>query len=287
MPQTKQQIQHLLNEAGISPRYRWGQNFLIDLNLMRLLVDAADLDGNETILEVGHGTGSLTELLAESGCAVIAVDIDRGLSRIAQRQLQRFDNITFHCCDILSNKSTIAPAVLESIKQNQSQLTGPFYLIANLPYNIASPLIINLLLGDNVPDGIFVTVQAEAAQRMTAKSGTKSYGQLSILTQATGQLEMIRTVNAQSFWPKPKVNSAMLCWRKDQDKFCAIKNIGKLKQVIGLLLGHRRKTIKSCLTNDVDKDKHLTLIQKLGIDPDARGETLLPQQFVQLSNCLE
>ena len=146
MPQTKQQIKSLMNQAGISPRYRWGQNFLVDLNLMRLLVGVAGLQGNETILEVGHGTGSLTELLAQSGCGVIAVDIDRGLSRIAQEQLQRFDNITFHCCDILCNKSTIDPAVLESIKQKQAQFTGPFYLIANLPYNIASPLIINLLL---------------------------------------------------------------------------------------------------------------------------------------------
>ena len=281
MPHTKQQIQLLLSQADTTPHHKWGQNFLIDLNLMRLLVKTANLKGNETVLEVGHGTGSLTDLLAEKAGAVIAVDIDPTLSEIAQSQLSNHSNISMHCQDILANKSTIAPEVLTDIRQKRKQLNGPFYLIANLPYNIAAPLIINLLLSKDIPDAIFVTIQTEVAQRITAQPNTKAYGQLTILTQALGKTKLIRKLNAQSFWPPPKVSSSMISWQLDTERQKSVVDINRLKKLAELMLGNRRKKIKTCLA---DEPQLLALLETAEIDPDARGETIDVQRFVELAN---
>jgi 16S rRNA (adenine1518-N6/adenine1519-N6)-dimethyltransferase len=281
VPHTKQQIQLLLSQADTAPHHKWGQNFLIDLNLMRLLVKTADLKGNETVLEVGCGTGSLTDLLAAQAGAVITVDIDPILNQIAQTQLAHYSNISMHCRDILANKSTIAPEILTDIRQKRKQLNGPFYLIANLPYNIAAPLIIDLLLGADIPDAIFVTIQTEVAQRITAQPNTKAYGQLTILTQALGTTKLIRKLNPQSFWPAPKVSSSMISWQLDAERHKSVTDIHRLKQLAELLIGHRRKKIKTCLAGN---PQLLDLLAVADIDPDARGETLDVQRFVKLAN---
>jgi len=281
VPHTKQQIQLLLSQADTSPHHKWGQNFLIDLNLMRLLVKTACLKGNETVLEVGCGTGSLTDLLAAQAGAVITVDIDPTLSEIARTQLAQHSNISMHCRDILVNKSTIAPEILADIRQKRKQLNGPFYLIANLPYNIAAPLIIDLLLGADIPEAIFVTIQTEVAQRITAQPNTKAYGQLTILTQALGQTKLIRRLNSQSFWPPPKVSSSMISWQLAPECRKSIVDINRLKKLAELLIGHRRKKIKTCLA---EHPEILALLAAADIDPDARGETLPVQKFITLAN---
>jgi 16S rRNA (adenine1518-N6/adenine1519-N6)-dimethyltransferase len=286
MPHTKHQIQQLLQEYQISPRHRWGQNFLIDLNLMRLLADSAELTGTETVLEVGCGTGSLTELLAASARAVIAVDIDETLIEIAKRQLAQHQNITFICADILRNKNTLNPQVTREILQQCERHPGPFHLIANLPYQIATPLLINLLLGTSIPDRIAITVQAEVADRIVTQPGSKSYGPLSIMMQSTGTVTPLRRVGPLAFWPIPKIDSAMVLWRKDPLKLENIKQLISLKQVVEALLGHRRKKIRTCLARRIPPDRIDQLLTNSDIDPDARGETLPPEKFVALSNCL-
>lgn len=287
VPQTKQQLRQLLSAAGISPRHKWGQNFLIDLNLMRLLVQSAHLKGDETVLEVGCGTGSLTELLLEQAASVIAVEIDPDLHQIAASQILPNDKITFIEGDVLTNKNTISDSVFSCLATAQSRLPGPFFLIANLPYQIASPLIVNLLLSEHMPDAFFVTVQAEVAQRILAQPGCKAYGLLTILLQAIGNPQKIRDIKPQAFWPAPKVTSSMISWRRDDEKCSALNNLKVLKQVIDVLLSHRRKKIRNCLTDkSVNRQLDLTLeiLQQADIDPDARGDTLPPQKFIQLAN---
>ena len=286
MPHTKQQLEQLLADAQIAPRHRLGQNFLIDLNLMRLLVDTAALTQRDTVLEVGCGAGSLTHLLAERAGAVVAVEIDRELAQLAAGELQGRPNVSLICADILARKSAIEPAVLQAIAQARQLLAGPLVLVANLPFQVASPLIIDLLLERDMPEGIFITVQAEVAQRMAAQAGTHAYGLLSILMQATGRVDLLRRIKPQAFWPMPNVHSAMISWRRDAARCLDIRDMFKLKKAVELLLGHRRKTIRNCLALADAQADYEPLLLRLGISSDDRGETLGPDKFVALANLL-
>ena len=286
MPHTKQQLQQLLASIDARPRHHWGQNFLIDLNLMRLLVDAAQLTGRETVLEVGCGTGSLTQLLADHAHAVIAVEIDPQLALLARTQLTDHPNVSIINKDALIQKSALDPEILTQIAQSRYDHPGPFLLIANLPYQIAAPLIINLLLSSAPPDGIFVTVQAEVAQRIIAQPPAKTYGLLSILMQASGSVRLIRKLKPQAFWPMPQVNSAMIAWRRDQSKLDHLGDLNQLRQIVGLFLSHRRKTIKTCLAQAPQTPDLTPLLQQAEIDPNARGETIPVEKYVQLTQSL-
>lgn len=296
MPHTKHELMELLDSAGITPRHRWGQNFLIDLNLMRLLVDGADIQPNDVVLEVGCGTGSMTSLLVQRAGVVVAVDIDEQLAGIAQQELEHSSNVSFLCCDVLANKNTIEPEVLQRIDQVRQDHQGRLLLVANLPYQIAGPLMIDLLRQHVPVSAMHVTVQAEVADRMIAQPSTKAYGPLSIMLQATGSLNRVRSLGPGAFWPRPQVSSAMISWRRDLTLCQAIQDINALKAVIDLLLGHRRKKIRTCLAA-ADKafeqiattKSSAALLQALeffGINPDARAETLAPRQFVALANTL-
>ncbi|GAH08567.1 unnamed protein product, partial [marine sediment metagenome] len=193
--QTKQQIQQLLASAGLSPNKRLGQHFLIDLNLMRLLVKSAHIRSNDIVLEVGCGTGSLTEALAETAGMVIAVERDKALAQIAKRQLALYPlyrtvqgktkNIQIINTDILETKSTISRTVIKAIQLCRKKYLGQVLLVANLPYNVACPVMLNLLTlhrsgtgltGPVMADGMYVTVQKEVARRITAAPGQKHYG---------------------------------------------------------------------------------------------------------------
>lgn len=284
MPHTKQQLEQFLNQAGVTPRRQWGQNFLIDLNLMRLLVDTAQLQGNETVLEVGAGTGSLTDLVAPRAGRVIAVEIDKTLAAVAAEELRQHNNVTLMNTDILSSKHAINNMVLDAVAASQAELQGPFIMIANLPYQVSAPLMMNLLFGNLTCQAMYVTVQLEVATRMTAAPGTKEFGPLSILLQATGQVRQIRKIKPTAFWPMPNVFSAMVRWQRDDALNNQIRDIQALKKIVDLLLGHRRKTIKSCLSLGQIECDPIPLSQELRIDLNARAETLSVEKFVQVAN---
>ena len=175
--QTKRQIQELLSAAGVSPNRRLGQHFLVDLNLMRLLVDSAQIGPHDVALEIGTGTGSLTEALAEQAGHVVTVELDPTLAGIAQSRLERADNGQIVNADVLSGKGSINPAVTEAVTQAQARLTekgpqgpkgqtaasGRLLLVSNLPYDVGSSVMINLVKGPLLADAMFVTVQREVA----------------------------------------------------------------------------------------------------------------------------
>jgi len=285
--QTKQQIEALLAGAGLAPERRLGQHFLIDGNLMRLLVEEAGLTDGQTVLEVGAGTGSLTGLLAEAvgpGGRVVAVEIDHRLAAIAGEQLRGYANVRLLCWDVLARKSALEPAVVEALREASQQGAGEIVLVANLPYQASAPLMMNLLGGSPTCTAMTVTVQAELAERMTAAAGTKAYGTLGILLQATGEVRRLRTVGPTAFWPMPNVYSAIISWRRDEGKCRQIAEWSSLKRVVEMLLQHRRKTIQSCLHLAAAGPEAGALLQRAGIDGAARGETLAPEQFVALAN---
>ncbi len=286
--QTKQQLRLLLESAGIRPNKRFGQHFLIDLNLMRLLLKTAGIKENDVVFEVGCGTGSLTEAIAEQAGFCIAVEIDPALAQIAQSHLAEKTNVKIIAADALKNKFEINTLVTDALNGARARHAGRLLLVANLPYSAATPLMLNLVTGPLVADAMFVTVQKEVAARMTAAPGSKDYGVLSILLAATGDVRHIRTLKPSVFWPQPNVESAMVAYTREPAKVARITDIAILSELANVLLQHRRKVLKTCcrlakgkLARIADWDR---LLDQCGIDPRHRPEMVPPDKFVDLAN---
>jgi 16S rRNA (adenine1518-N6/adenine1519-N6)-dimethyltransferase len=286
--QTKQQIQQLLASAGISPNKRLGQRFLIDLNLMRLLVDSAHIDSNDIVLEVGCGTGSLTEALAEKAGCCIAVELDHALTAIAKGQLARAKNVEIIETDILETKNTISRTVTSALELARKEYPGRLLLVANLPYGAASPLMLNLVTGPMTADGMYVTIQKEVAQRMTATPGSKHYGTLSIFLAATGDVKTIRTLKPAVFWPRPEVESAMLSFVRNREKVNRIHSMAILSEVVGLFMQHRRKMMKACAkfaTASLAEIHNWHLVfEDCAIQSHKRPEALSADEYIAIAN---
>jgi len=305
--QTKRQIQELLSSAGVAPNRRLGQHFLVDLNLMRLLVDSAQIGPADVVLEVGPGTGSLTEALAEKAGQVVAVELDKTLSGITQSRTTGIGNVQILNMDALSNKGSIAPAVAQAVAAAQAKAsllgqtgptgpTGPvsagvrLLLVANLPYDVASPVMINLAKGPLVVEAMCVTVQKEVAQRMTACPGGRDYGTLSIFLQATGEVELLRTLPPGAFWPPPQVDSAIVRYRRDERKSLRIADMDLFGSVVAMFIGHRRKMLRACAKQAPPELGGPAvwpgIFEQLAIDATHRPEEIPPEQYVEMATLL-
>jgi 16S rRNA (adenine1518-N6/adenine1519-N6)-dimethyltransferase len=309
--QTKRQIQELLSAAGVAPNRRLGQHFLVDLNLMRLLIEAAQISRRDVVLEIGTGTGSLTEALAAQAGHVVTVELDPTLAGIAQRQLAGAGNVQIINGDVLSSKGVINPLVTEALTQAQGRLreTGPIrpigpidlpgppgqaaaggrvLLVSNLPYDVSSSVMINLVKGPVTAGAMFVTVQKEVAARMTARPGNRDYGTLSIFLQATGAVETLRPLKPSVFWPPPGVDSAMVRYVRDGQKSGRIPDLDLFGSVIGLFMRHRRKMLRACIKQAPPelggRDLWLAIFEQQAIDSTLRPEELTPEQYVDLTN---
>ncbi len=174
--QTKTFLLERFREMGIRPATRHGQNFLVDLNLVEIIVDSAELTSDDVVLEVGTGTGSLTAMMAARAAEIVTVEIDPHLYELASEQLIDLPNVTMLRLDVLRNKNTIDDRVMDAVGERLAAAPGRrFKLVANLPYNIATPLLSNLLLARHVPHSMTVTIQKELAERITAMPSTKDY----------------------------------------------------------------------------------------------------------------
>jgi len=286
--QTKRQIQQLLVSAGVRPNKRLGQHFLIDLNLMRLLVDSANINNNDIVLEVGCGTGSLTEVLIEKAAMVIAVELDRTLAEITKSRLANVQNIELINTDILENKNTLSHTVTNALESARKKYRGRFLLVANLPYNVASPTMLNLVTGPRTADAMYVTVQKEVADRMTAVPASSDYGTLSIFLSATGDVKTIRVLKPTVFWPQPQVDSAMVSFVHDQEKLRRIENMEFFNQTVHLFMGHRRKTLMACSKLARGKlakiDNWPEIFERCSINPAQRPEQLGAEDYIAIAN---
>lgn len=286
--QSKSHIQQLLNQAGIRPNKRFGQNFLIDLNLMTLFVEAAGIQDNDIVLEIGTGTGSLTEELVKRAAAVISIEVDSNLYPIAQQQLSQAENLTLICGDILTTKHILNKDVIAEIGTRRETFDGRFLLVGNLPYQAGTPAMINLVTGRPRVDAMMVTVQKEVALRMIAEPNHHEYGLLSIVLHATGRVRIERMLKPSVFWPSPQVESAMVRFDIDEQKYAAIKDMNIFMQLVSQFMQHRRKTLKSCarlLKEPFHKIGDFgAFFEKAGIDPILRPQNISPQQYVQLAN---
>ncbi|MBN2454958.1 MAG: ribosomal RNA small subunit methyltransferase A [Sedimentisphaerales bacterium] len=286
--QNKKQIKQLLASEGISLNRQLGQNFLIDGNLINKLTDSATLSKDDMVLEVGCGTGSLTQVLAQKAGKVIAVELDRALAKITRAQLAEYQNVLVINCDILKDKHTINPTVARPIKSFLRDHRGRFLLVANLPYKIATPVILNLTKGPLIADAMYVTVQKEVAERMVAKPNSKNYGPLSIFLSAAGEVRLIRRLKPSVFWPEPKVYSAMVSFIRSTKKANQIKDFTIFSEVVSLFMGHRRKMLKSCCKLAADAitgiDCWLEILRRANIDSNKRPAQLSPEDYILISN---
>ncbi len=278
-------------EAGIHPQTRMGQHFLTDLNLVRLLVRAAELGPDDVVLEVGTGTGSLTALMAPLVAAVVTVEIDRQLFELASEELDALGNVRMLQLDALQTKSRLDPVVLETIREELAKSPGrQFKLVANLPYHIATPLLSNLLDLDWAPRSMTVTIQKELADRLIGQPGTKDYGSLSLWVQSQCRVELVRVMPPEVFWPRPKVHSAIVHLRLDDALRGRIGDRTFFHDFVRAMFAHRRKFVRSELVTVVkDKlgkpDVH-RILAGLGLDGHRRAEDLDLPTMLALSDAV-
>jgi 16S rRNA (adenine1518-N6/adenine1519-N6)-dimethyltransferase len=261
-------LREALDQAGLLARKSFGQHFLLDLNVTRKIARlAAPLEGF-TALEVGPGPGGLTRALLETGAArVVAVEKD-----------PRF-------LPLLADLSAAAPGRLEvvvadALAVREAALLGdaPAKVVANLPYNVGTPLLIKWLTGSWRPAALVLMFQKEVAQRIVAAPGSDAYGRLAVICQATAECRIAMTLPARAFTPPPKVDTAVVVLTPRADAPPA-GLLAKLERVTGAAFGQRRKMLRSSLKPLGGE----ALCLAAGIDPDARAETIAVEGFLRLA----
>jgi 16S rRNA (adenine1518-N6/adenine1519-N6)-dimethyltransferase len=285
--QTLSFLMRRFQEVGIRPHSKYGQNFLIDLNLLHVLLEAAALTADDVVLEVGTGTGSLTALIAQHAAAVVTVEVDPQMYQLAGEELEPFDNVTMLNLDALKNKNRLTPAIMETVAERLSAAPGlRLKLVANLPYNIATPLISNLLSEEVTPQTMTVTIQKEVAERMVATPGTKDYSALSIWVQSQCRAEILRTLPPEAFWPRPKVSSAFVQVTLDESLRSRIADRPFFHDFLRAMFLHRRKYLRSellCVCKDrLDKPAIDAILEQQGLDGALRAEQLDVTEMLSL-----
>ena len=286
--QTKTFLIDRFREMGIEPATRHGQNFLIDLNLQQIIVDAAELTGDDVVLEVGTGTGSLTAMMAQRAAAVVTVEIDAHLFELASELLLDYDNVTMLQFDALKNKNQFDPRLMEAVGRRLAEKPGRrFKLAANLPYNIATPILSNLLLTEHVPRRMVATIQKELADRIVAQPWSKDYGALSAWMQCQATTEIVRIMPPSVFWPVPKVDSAIVRITIDEARRAAIPDLQFFHQFVKTIFLHRRKFLRanvvSALKGHLSKDEVDEILAEMQLPADARTEQLGVSSLLRLT----
>lgn len=274
--QTLTQIKSFLESRGLSPKRSLGQNFLSDHNLIRKLVDSADLTPGMLVLEVGPGTGTMTEELLARGCSVIACELDNGLAahltdHFAEQAAQgRFTLIHGDC---LAGKHAINPRIYEVLAGR------PFRLVANLPYGAGTPLMSALLVDVPACDLLAVTIQREVADRLLARPGSKDYGALAVVAQAAAEISRVASASPECFWPRPDVISSMVLLRR---RAVPLADLPRLSEFCRVVFAQRRKQLGSLMHKNVDWNSVAAAPGCAGIVPTLRAEQLVPAQIIAL-----
>ncbi len=261
----------LLRAASLHANKRLGQHFLIDPNTLRRIVAAAELDEGSVVLEIGAGTGALTALLAESARHVLSVEIDERLRPVLSETLATYENVDLQYADFLQlNFAEHLP-------------TGPYTVVANLPYYISNAILRRLLEAPRRPERLVLTVQREVAERILAPVGRLSV--LALSTQYYGEARLVQRLGATVFWPPPQVESAVL--RLDEGTSPRLSRSAEvwLFQVIRAGFSQKRKQLRNALANGLGLQREAieTLLHAVAIDPERRAETLRLSEWLALA----
>jgi len=265
--QTQTDIKAILAAHGLSPKHRFGQNFLVDHNLLRRLVDASGIGAGSLVLEIGPGTGTMSEEILARGAELVAIELDRDLAAHLREHFAREPRFTLVEGDCLDGKRALNAEALAALAGR------PFTLVANLPYQAASPV---MALCAAMPQclGQFVTIQREVGDRLRAQPGTGEYGPLTILVQAFCEVEQVAVLPPGCFWPPPEVTSAMLALRPRAAPALPHAEADAFGAFVHTLFSKRRKQLGAILGR--------TRSWPEGIDPTQRPETLAVADLVRL-----
>ncbi len=291
--QTLSYLQSLLEARGLRPNSKLGQCFLVDLNLMDLLVKSAELTLQDLVLEVGCGTGSLTARLGEQAGAVLGIEIDPGMAALARDFTAHLANVRLLQIDALKRKNQLHPDLLQNLEEGMHK--GSFRqikLVANLPYVIATPLIANLLLTDLPIERMVITVQWELAERLAANPSTPDYGSLAVFVQSLADVTILRQLAPSVFWPRPKVSSGIVLVRPNAEKRKQLGDRFAFHEFLHHLYLHRRKNLRGALLPHpwvADRWNKQELDQRLlqhDFNPQTRAEALTVEQHQKLCRAL-
>ena len=272
----------VLQKYNFNFQKKFGQNFLIDTNVLNKIISSAEITREDCVLEIGPGIGTMTQYLAESAGEVVAVEIDKALIPILQDTLSSYDNVTVINEDILK---------LDINRIVQEKNGGhPIKVVANLPYYITTPIIMGLFESHVPLKSITIMVQKEVADRMQVGPGTKDYGALSLAVQYYAKPEIVANVPPNCFIPRPNVGSAVIRLTRHEKPPVNVEDEQKLFAIIRASFNQRRKTLVNGLGNaqnlSFSKEHVAEVLSEMGLSATVRGEALTLEQFALLSNRL-
>lgn len=273
----------VLNRYGFSFQKKFGQNFLIDENVVEKIVREAGVTKDDFVLEIGPGIGTMTQILCENAREVVAVEIDDKLIPILREDtLSWYDNVTVIHEDILK---------LDIVKLANERNGGrPIKVVANLPYYITTPIIMGLFESHVPLDSITIMVQKEVAERMQVGPGTKDYGALSLAVQYYAKPKILLNVPASCFMPRPNVDSAVIKLERHENPPVDVKDEHLMFGLIRASFNQRRKTMTNSVGNSpelhISKEQMAQALEKCGLSATVRGEALTLSQFAELANIL-
>jgi 16S rRNA (adenine1518-N6/adenine1519-N6)-dimethyltransferase len=282
---TPMRTQAIMNSFGINTKKSLGQNFLTDINILKNIVAAGDVQPTDNVIEIGPGIGALTEQLARAAKQVVAFEIDDRLIPVLEHTMAPYDNVT------VVNQDILTVDLEQAIKEHFTDPEAPLKLVANLPYYITTPILMQVLQSDVKFANIVVMMQKEVASRLSAEVGTKDYGALTLAVQYRMNATLAFTVSRTAFVPNPNVDSAIVSLTPREPLKVLPHNEKQLFNLFKIGFTMRRKTLWNNLITAFGKDdamkaKLTAALADIDLDPRIRAEKLSLEKFIDLHNAL-
>lgn len=270
----------IINKYSFAFQKKFGQNFLIDSNVLESIIRGAEITKDDFVLEIGPGIGTMTQYLCEAARQVVAVEIDKMLIPILEDTLSEYDNVEVINQDVLK-------VDIKSLAEEKNN-GKPIKVVANLPYYITTPIIMGLFESGVPIDSITIMVQKEVADRMQTGPGSKDYGALSLAVQYYATAKVILNVSATCFMPRPNVDSAVIKLTRHKEPTVNVADEKLMFKIIRASFNQRRKTLVNGLKNSPElsfsKEQIVKAIEKIGKPETIRGEALTLEEFAELAN---
>ena len=277
---TPSATKEIINKYSFAFQKKFGQNFLIDSNVLESIIRGAEITKDDFVLEIGPGIGTMTQYLCEAARQVVAVEIDKMLIPILEDTLSEYDNVEVINQDVLK-------VDIKSLAEEKNN-GKPIKVVANLPYYITTPIIMGLFESGVPIDSITIMVQKEVADRMQTGPGSKDYGALSLAVQYYATAKVILNVSATCFMPRPNVDSAVIKLTRHKEPTVNVADEKLMFKIIRSSFNQRRKTLVNGLKNSPElsfsKEQIVKAVEKIGKPETIRGEALTLEEFAELAN---